>query len=205
MLHIDTRKLHPGINNVGVPQSSRHGREGEGKRQEETRRKMKKKRQKKTKKRRKKKRERRGKVERRATRGAAASGAGRGSDVYPGRPLFPRCPPAPRPPPRCPSSWSPMCPLHLRFLRRRSAPSAIRCCGALHLRYACSCCSDALAVASPLPSPVLSGLWRTEMRQAQRANESSDCTDFANTGVSCTGTRKINNWRIGECTDRNCR
>jgi len=144
----------PRINNVGVPVVEEQAREKEM--LEETRRKIKKKKQKKMKK---KKRERRGKVERRATRGAA-SGAGRGSDVYPGRPLFPRCPP-----PRCPSSWSPMCPLHLRFLRRRSAPSAIRCCGALHLRYACSCCSDALTVASQ-PSP-FSPIWRTEIWQAR--------------------------------------
>lgn len=160
MLHIDTRELHPGLI-MPACRSSRVGERGKcGKRREERRRRRGRRR------RRWRRRSGRGEARGREEQQEVQPRVPGGAQIFIPVDLSSSVPPVPR----CPSSWSPMCPLHLRFLRRRSAPSAIRCCGALHLRYACSCCSDALTVASQ-PSP-FSPTWRAEIMTGSTRNES---------------------------------
>lgn len=132
MLHIDTRELHPGL----IMSACRLSRAKEREMKEERRRRR-------SRRRRRRRRSGKGEVKGREEQQAVQPRVPGGAQMF-----IPVDLSSPLAPSECPSSCSPICPLHLRFLRRRSAPSAIQCCGALHLRYACSCCSDALTVAS---------------------------------------------------------
>lgn len=138
MLHIDTRELHPGLIMPACRLSRAEEREREREMKEERWWRRSRRGRWRRRRRRSGKGEVKGREEQQAVQPRVPGGAQMFIPVDLSSPLAPQCP----------SSCSPICPLHLRFLRRRSAPSAIQCCGALHLRYACSCCSDALTVAS---------------------------------------------------------